>query len=594
MAKPPAPPRRSADANRAKLASLSEKERASVQQLAQVEEAIASLEGRDVGVALDTALARRDHERVRKELETVAGAATQQAESAARRRLAMRAGIGLLALSVLGGLVYGGLAVRDWIAGSNASRDAARRAGAPFAEAGLSREKVTIDEPITLEGQRGRCWVAVAASASGPQRVRVVRGSSTTEGASIGFCSCGPLTTVVHPVGPKGTGLAVLGVPAGTVGGADLLGTLGTPPAVTLPETEDRACAEEAIDELVKGRTAAPASSALPHTATRLASLGFTAVAGSAVDAPFMPLPSDAATCFVAVAASGDAKLSLRLPGGERTVGQKGVVGLCQAEAVGASVWPSKPTPITVVAAPLAGVGGTVGLREALGYAGHPDAPVVRTAATLADDAKAIVLSSGASEAHLLVGPSSLLGLDQPPFLFGFSVADVRSLPVFPKTGGVVCSPILDSAPTSALCLGGSGAFDGQEGVRAQRPEWLHIGADPVSLERALALMRLTRRLALSEFELTTVGSFTETRTGADVVGRAGEAELVGVVLGGQPPTIHTLSDEAPWDLSGEPRVIPLAPGVHATLTATPPLQPLPPTLPGAPKPRRIIVLFRR
>lgn len=594
MAKPPAPPRRSADANRAKLASLTEAQRAEVEGLAQVEEAMASLEGRDVGMALDTALARRDHERVRKELETVAGAATAQAEAAARRRMLGRVGLATLALGVLGGLAWGGLAVRDWIVSSNAARDAARRAAAPFAEAGFENEKLTIDEAVTLDGERGRCWIAVAASAAGPQRVRFERGSATSEAASVGFCSCGPLKTVVRPVGPAGTGLALLGISAGAIGGADLLGHLPQVPALLIPETDDRACAEEAIDELVKATKTPPAPSSVPHTANRLASLGFTSVAGSAADAPFLALPADAKTCFVAVADEADAKLSLRLPGGARTVGAKGVVGLCQSQGATASVWPSSPTAIAVVAAPLADVGGTVGLREALGYAGHPDAPVVLTAETLAEDAKAIVLSSGASEAHVAGGSSSLLGLSEPPYLFGYSATDVASLPAFPKAGGVVCSPPLGGAPLSALCLGGEGAFDGLEGVRANRPEWLHIGTDPVSLERALALMTLTRRLALSEFELTTVGSFTETRTGADVVGRAGEAELVAVALGGSPPVIHTLSDEAPWDLAGEPRVIPLAPGAHVNLKATPPFAPLPPTLPGAPKPRRVIVLFRR
>lgn len=595
MAKPPAPPRRPGAEPRGKLASLSENDRRSVEQLAQVEGAIAALEGRDADMALDTALARRDQERVRKELETKASEAHRNAAAASRRQLVVRIGVGLGVLAGLGVLGWVGLLVRDRLAASAAVDAAATRAAAPFREAGFQLVETRRDAPFVLEGDRGRCFVAVAASTTGSHPVHIARGGEKTSGAgSVAWCSCAPTRTTVTAEGPPGTTLTVLARPAGEVGGADGLGRVRPAPAAILPETEDRPCVEEAIDALVKDGTVPPAPPTLPEAATRLASLGFTSVAGAPAEATFVPLPGDDATCFVAAAVTAGVPLTLRLPGGARTTGSTGVVAVCQNEADGASVWGDGKTAVAVVSAPLAGVGGTVGLREALARAGHPDAPIARTSDVLAADAQAIVLSSGASPSHIGAPSASLLGLAEPPYLFAFSVADGAGPPALGPAGAVVCSPALASRPSSALCLGGAGVFDGKDGVQAQRPEWLRIGTDPASLERALALMKLARRLALSEFEMTTVGSFTETARGVEVVGRAGETEVVGVVLGGQPPAIHTLSDGAPWQLEGEPRVVPLEPGARVPLTATPPLAPLPPAAPGAAKNRRVVVFFRR
>lgn len=588
MAKPPAPPRRAEP--RPALGSMSDAERRSVEQLAQVEGAIAALEGRDAERGLHTALARRERERVQKELQTVAGAADRHAEASSRRRLAKGVAIGVGGLLLLAGLGRGGLVLRDRLAAAAALDAAAARAAQPFREAGFQRVESRTDAPFVLESERGRCFVAVATSASGPHAVRVERAgvvAESTEG--VAWCSCGPTRTTVTAGGPPGAALTLLEAPAGRFGGADGLARVEPRPGAILAETDDRPCVEEAIDALVSDAAAPPAPAAMPEVATRLASFGFTSVAGSDAEDVFVRLPAEASTCFVAVAEREGTPLALRLPGGDRTTGPSGVVALCQAEPVPTSVWPAAPTGVTVVAAPLAAAGGTVGLREALARAGHAAAPIVRTADVLAPDADAILFSGGASPAHVGDDASAtLLGLNEPPYLFAFSVADAASAPRLGPPAAVACAPPLETSPTSALCLGGAGVFDGAAGVRAQRPEWLRIGGDRASLERALALTSLARRLALSEFELTTVGSFTETGRGAEVVGRAGETELVGVVLGGRPATIHTLSDGPAWTLGGEPRVIALEPGARVALTATPPLPP------GGGGDRRVFVFFRR
>ncbi|MGH7285306.1 MAG: hypothetical protein ACRELY_27600, partial [Polyangiaceae bacterium] len=50
------------------------------------------------------------------------------------------------------------------------------------------------------------------------------------------------------------------------------------------------------------------------------------------------------------------------------------------------------------------------------------------------------------------------------------------------------------------------------------------------------------------------------------VLGRAGEDSIVAVGAAPQAPWLVPYTDGAAWSIDGEPRVIPLAPGVRITL----------------------------
>jgi hypothetical protein len=125
--------------------------------------------------------------------------------------------------------------------------------------------------------------------------------------------------------------------------------------------------------------------------------------------------------------------------------------------------------------------------------------------------------------------------------------------------------------------------------AQAPLPFWLTIFGgvkDPELPKSLVALLILARRLRGDGFEPTTLAGVVEEPNGVSVIGRAGDDAVVAVGLGPIAPYVFPYSDGAEWQLSGEPRIVELAPGERAVLSSV--------EAPTAPREQRRTVVFRR
>jgi len=551
--------------------------------LAQVEAAMAALEGRDPTRGIEVAHARRDAERVRVELKSLVDQGEIRVTKNEKRRKWLVVAGALAVLGLAGGAVKTALLISESAAETAAMEAEGLEAARPFTAIGFAHHVSSLSKPLTIMERSGRCFVAVAATRGGPASVRVERGADKIEGASAAWCSCGEVPVTATGLGTGPVVLEVVAIDAGAVGGPDHLGDLRPKPEVMLAESDDRGCAEAAIDELVAGSKPAPPASDL--AADRLVASGFRPLASAAADARFLEIVGGDDTCVVVKGDGKTADLSLRLSGGARPLGPDAkAIAICETKGSAPSVWRRGKGRLDAFAAPIARIGGYVGLHEALGRAGLAGTPIHRTEAVVATEARAQIFASGASPAHLMAGGTSLLGSADPPYLFSFAASDGRSAPSL--TGDDVrCTPALTDMPPGAVCLGGRALKDDSRGVGASRPEWLRIGADAAAVEAGLLLLSLARRLHASGFVPTPPAGAAVNAAVADIVGRPNESAFVGVIIGDQAPFIHTLSEAGPWTVQGEPRVIAIGPGARVAVVATP-------KVPPGGKPS--IVLFRR
>lgn len=546
---------------------------------------MAALEGRDPTRGIEVAYARRDAERVRVQLRSVVEQGEVQVAKNESRRRWVAFGGALAAVLVLAGGATAFMVLKDKAAESAVVEDAGRKVAQPFIDAGFAREHSSISTPITVSGA-SKCFVAVAATKAGAAKVRVERGPDKAEGESAGFCLCGEATAVVTPLGQGEVALEVVEVGAGKIGGADMLPSLRPKPEALLGETDDRTCAEWAVDALVDASV--PATSKEPtEVGKKLVAAGFTALASAAATEPFLRMVSPPDACVVALSDAPGDEVSLRLPGGSRPLGAEvGPVAVCDTKSAASSVWRKGSGRIDAFSVSIEAVGGSLGLVEILRRAGLDRVRVHRTPEALAAEPRAALFASGASPAHLVQPDgTSLLGAADAPYLFAFAASDGRSAPPI-SPANATCSPALSTSPAAAVCLGDRTLFEDKRGERASRPEWLRIGADPASIDAGLALLALARRLHASGLVPTPPLGATMTANGADVVGRPNESTMVGVIIADVPPFLHTLSEATPWQIAGEPRVIPIAPGAKVSLVATP-------KLPAA-RGKASIVLFRK
>ncbi|AKT36802.1 hypothetical protein [Chondromyces crocatus] len=580
----------------AQFAHLSDQERRALKELAEVERAIAILEGRSDSSGEDLAFARKEAERLREAVTSALDRVDLNLREARRARLHRALGATLL----LGAIGAGAFLVlpraRSYMSERASVMEAIDKASTPFLREGFEvTESRSSRGSFTLSAERGRCYIVVAAAETGAVRVKVERGPISTEGLSVGVCGCGMEPLQVSAAGGESVELRVLSAPASTSGGADLLHILPTPPEAHIAETADRRCAEEAIDSFIAAHPSAGAGEARE---TRLEALGLRRVASAPSSTPLVVLPALKEACFLVQSDDPADTLSLRLPGGERPIQKaRAAIASCGRTLEGVSVWREGRGELTAFSAPARRAGGLLGMRELATLAGR-QAELWVPPSDQAFDASATLIASG-------LGP---LGPDEPATTSGKDGAlaggahamflaastDARSLLDVPeKAPDMLCHPPVHLGVAHGLCLetrpgalGLPSSFP-PGAVRARRPLWLPIArGNRAQQERVLEVLAFARRMSVAGFELTTLTGFVEIPGGVEVTGRSGEKEVVALVLSQSPPYVYPLTDGPAWTLAGEPQIVQLPAGKSVKLKATP--------APVGPRSSRETILWRR
>ncbi len=571
------------------FAHLSDEERKALKDLAEVERAIAILEGREDANREDVAFARKEAERLRGAVDTALARIDQNLREARQARI--RRGAAIVLTVVLVGTVAFLIVprVQSWFSGRARSTQAAQQAAAPFVREGFVEIETSAGAaPLTVNAERGKCYVAVAGSAEGAARVRVERGPVSAEGASVGVCACSLEDLRFSTSGPEPIELRVLAAPDSVTGGADLLPILAAAPEARVAEAVDRRCAEESIDAFI---AAHPPGGAGEPRETRVEALGLRRVASASAETPLVVLPAEKDTCFLAQSENEEDSLSLRLKGGERPVPiqrVKGAIALCGRSLAGVSVWREGRGEVTVFSAPAARVGGLLGMGDLSRVAGRT-AALWAPAEDLAFDAQAVLLASGLAPlepGESAVGPAAAPKGAGPraaaPGEYALFLAvstDAKSmLKVDERAPDAFCRPPVNIGVARSLCLevrpGALGDAAGMPAgsARAKRPFWLPVArASRAQNERVLDVLAFARRMSVAGFELTSLTGFVEIPGGVEVTGRSGEKEIVALTVSQSPPYVHPLTEGPAWTLEGEPQVVQLPAGKSVKLKATAP-----------------------
>ena len=101
-------------------------------------------------------------------------------------------------------------------------------------------------------------------------------------------------------------------------------------------------------------------------------------------------------------------------------------------------------------------------------------------------------------------------------------------------------------------------------------PFWMSALADlhdAATVDAELALVGFARKMSQRGFSPSVIEGVTEREGSVEIVGRSGDDAIVAVGLWPVAPYIHPWSDDVPWTLDDEPRVIPLAQGTGARVS---------------------------
>jgi hypothetical protein len=525
--------------------------------------------------------------RAKKRAEDVANHASARARASRRLLIAIPCALAVLAL---GWLAYARVVHAAWVERSLEGPTAL------FAPRGFTPQ-------ATGEGELDQalepgCYVAVTPD-EGSGKLQVEHGGETLLGErSVGWCTCTPEHAGVRADCPT----RILRAEGKTVGNLDGLGAAEPRPRALSPRVED--CADEQLDAwlaLKKYASAAVDTARFDGDSalTPLRSAGFVPVAVVPEDSAFAVVDGGRESCFLAVGAAAEDTISLRLQGGARPVRGAGAIGWCSEKERSVTVWRQGKGEVRVVAAPAARVAGVLGLRERAVRARLPNIAPWIDPDELAWDAAATLRGSAVSEARLaLKGNATEATPEERARLVAISLAPGGAWAADRK-GGIpyLCDPVTDGTTVlQAVCAQLAPQIWRQTGVlgavgiaEAPLPFWLAVFAgvkDPELPKSLVALLVLARRLRGDGFEPTTLAGVVEEPNGVSVIGRAGDDAIVAVGLGPTAPYVFPYSDGAEWHLSGEPRVVELAPGERAVLSSV--------ETPSAPKEQRRTVVFRR
>jgi hypothetical protein len=555
--------------------------------LAEVERALSVLEGR-----------HPEHERIRRETMAAAeqrGHALEKDLAAGARRRRRRT-VGIAAMGIA--LIAAGFAGWRVMRRARGIRGALDPEEAPFVSQGateIASNVLSAGKTLEADVPGSSCFVAVSTAGA----VRVRRGETYLEGSrSVGWCACAPGHVSLETSAEAGLGL--LRTDARRLGGP-----LARPWAEPKPSVWGDGggeCAEATLDAwLADHRGPRPSLDeswldARPERAS-LKRAGLTVVSGVEPGRPFGVVESAAGSCSLAVAGPGD-ELSLRIAGGQRSIAHAhGAMAWCAQAVETTTVWREGGSPVVVLTAPAARVGGLLGMRECAATAALP----VSAEATWLRDADM------AWDATSLLQVSALSGITSAsvPLVPGGTEGGVTALALSPGAGVawepadtvVVCDPPFraPSRDRDSMCLAAGPVSwwrrtdTGAALARAPLPFWLSLlesHHETDALARILELLALARRLSRDGFEPTVLEGVIELPDGVRVVGRAGEDAIVAVGLASKAPWAFPYGNGLAWALGDSPRVVPLQPGQTVKLASSPP--------PNAPPEKRRTVVFRR
>jgi len=428
------------------------------------------------------------------------------------------------------------------------------------------------------------CFVALT---SRDETLHVSTGADTIEGPkSVAWCTCGAshATVDVGEAGP--VGLAILQIDARELGGR--LARAWTPFTPGGWGAGGESCENAALDGWIADHRWPMASvdtSWMEASPARpvLRRAGFRVISGIESERPFGVVDAKAGDCMLAIARD-DVELSLRAAGAAwRIRGARKLMAWCTSTDVSTSVWRPGASPVVVVAAPAARIGGLLGMQECAEAGGlhlaaqatwiDPDdlawdaASLLRASTSLDPTPYSLPTEPGAADGRILA----------------VSLSAGTKLASDPPSVPFACDPPLAESASvheSICALAGPASWwhrgDGAVGAaRSALPVWLSAlesRREVDAMARIPELLALARRLGRERFEPTLLEGVTELPDGVRVIGRAGEDAIVAVGLDPAPPWTAPYfapgPGAVPWDLGDEPRVLPLAPGQTVKLVS--------------------------
>jgi hypothetical protein len=540
--------------------------------LAEVERALSVLQGRDP----EFERARRQDEEARaKRRAQIDQVAHSEAGKIKKRRLV----IGAVALVLAGIAVFAGSLFRTELE----RRGRIERAGERYRAAGFTTiETSGRGAPGTLESTPDKgCLVAVS-TGEAPIKVARASGDAIVGKGPVVLCVCAPEKLTVTSKVDKEGGLALLRVESPAIGGSKAFAFLPFEPGTT--GTVDDACAEQSHDAWIGGKRypaqTPPEGKWLkedPKRAAAFEAAGFTTIGGVAPDRPFGVVDLPKESCVIAVGKPGDS-LTLRLEGGATPIAKADTAFAWCAAGEQTAVVERAPHAsageVTVIAAPAARIGGTVGLEEILELARLkiPEGSIAVPHSDHAWNAKQLLVASAVPEGLVTTAAAPDIPVDNEARLASVSFGAPKALVAVP--GDEVfsfCEPLLTDTSLDSMCVfSGPHAWkiSNSESVggvaRAKLPFWLfglQDATEPAAMKVAADLVTFTRRMRRLGFEPTAMEAMTETPNGVDVLGRANEDAVIALGLAPEPPWLFPYADDAKaaWSITtGEPRVVPV------------------------------------
>lgn len=540
--------------------------------LAEVERALSVLKGRDP----EFERARRQDEEARAKRRAQIDEASRAETGKVRTRRIALIGIGIVLAGVA---VFAGTMFRSEVA----RRGRIEKASDSYRAMGFTiLETSGRSSPGTLEETPDKgCLIAVS-TGDAPIKVARASGDAIEGKGPVVFCTCATEKVTITSQVDKEGGLALLRIESPAIGGSKAFAFLPFKPGTTA-RTDD-ACAEQSLDAWIDGKRhpaqAPPDEKWLkedPKRAAAFEAAGFKTIGGVAADRPFGVVDLPKESCVVAIGKPGDA-LTLRLKGGATPIAnadsafarcavgeQTVVIERAQHATAGA---------VTVIAAPAAQIGGTVGLEEILEPARLKIGAkaIAVPPADHAWNAKQLLVASAVPEGVVTMATAPNIPADNDARLASVSFGGPNALVAVPAEEVFsFCEPILSDTSLDAMCVfTGPHAWkisssESVAGVaRAKLPFWLfglQEAKEPAAMKVAADVVTFTRRMKRLGFEPTAMEAMTETPNGVDVLGRANEDAVIAFGLAPAPPWIFPYADDAKaaWSITaGEPRIVPV------------------------------------
>lgn len=538
--------------------------------LAEVERALSVLQGRDP----EFERARRQDDEARaKRRAQLDGAAADEASKLRRRRIV----VGVAAVVLAGVAVFAGSVFRTELE----RRGRIEKASDSYRAMGFTIiETSGRSSPGVLEGTPDKGCLLAVSTGDAPIKVARASGDAFVGKGPVAFCTCATEKMTISSQVDKDGGLALLRIESPAIGGSKAFAFLPFKPGTTA--AGDEACAEQTLDSWIDGKRypAAPPLEEkwLKHDPKRAAALqdaGFKTIGGVSPDRPFGVVDLPKESCVIAVGKPGDA-LTLRLKGGATPIAKADSAfawcAIAEQTAVVERVQHATAGEVTVLAAPAARIGGTVGLEEILEAARLKisEKAIAVPPTDHAWNAKQLLVASAVPESVVTMAAAPDIPVDNEARLASVSFGSPKALAaVAADEVFSFCEPLLTDTSLDSMCV-----FSGQHAwkisnseavggiARAKLPFWLfglQGATEPAAMKVAADLVTFTRRMRRLGFEPTAMEAMTETPNGVDVLGRANEDAIIALGLAPEPPWVFPYADDpkAAWNLTtGEPRVV--------------------------------------